>query len=152
MIKNLTRRIGAVAVALAFSFGGVATTTATAAPGSTIVESVGFTGTWTADGPHAPRVILNADGTYSGNDGCNTMSGRYTVVDGRVHLGPAVKTKMYCGPGIWFEKADKLERDGDRLRVLDKSGDRIGTLKRAGDAPDPFSGLSSQLPSLQVTW
>lgn len=143
MTKNLARKIGAVAVALVFSFGGVAT--ATAAPGSAIVDSIGFTGTWTADGPKAPRVTLNLDGSFSGNDGCNTMSGRYTVVDGRVHLGPAIKTKMYCGNDVWFEKADKLEREGDRLRVLDKNDRKIGTLKREGDAPDPIRGLSSEL-------
>jgi heat shock protein HslJ len=143
MTNHLARKIGAVAVALTFSFGGVATVSA--APGSAIVESVGFAGTWTSDGPHAPRVILNADGSYGGNDGCNSMSGRYTVVDGRVHLGPAVKTKKYCSGNIWFENADKLERDGERLAVLDKTGKRIGTLKREGDTPDPLAGLSSQL-------
>ncbi|WP_164546472.1 META domain-containing protein [Corynebacterium hylobatis] len=143
MTKNLIRKIGAVAVALAFSFGGVATVTA--APGSAIVESVGFAGTWTADGPKTPRVTFNVDGTYGGNDGCNTMSGRYTVVDGRVHLGDAIKTKMYCGDDVWFEKADRLERDGDHLRVLDKEGRGIGTLKRDGDAPDPIRGLSSEI-------
>lgn len=137
MNEKLTCRIGAVAVALAFSCGGIAT--ATAAPG--------FAGTWMADGPNAPRVTLNLDSSFNGTDGCNVMNGRYLALSGQAHLGLAAKTMMYCGEDIWFEQAAMLEHDGDKLRVLDSAGTHIGTLQRDGNAPDPFAALSSQFPT-----
>ncbi|KAF1076173.1 hypothetical protein MKMG_01544 [Methanogenium sp. MK-MG] len=39
---------------------------------------------------------FSEDGTMSGNAGCNSYSGSYTVTDSAISIGPLVMTKMYC--------------------------------------------------------
>lgn len=55
-------------------------------------------------GPDRPAVAgatldVAADGTLSGNGGCNRWFGRWTVEDGRVLIGPIGATRRACeGP------------------------------------------------------
>lgn len=144
MTAHIARRVGALLTALAVVWGGALTATATATvPGFTSGDSPGVAGVWTAAGPAAPQVILGVAGGYAGNDGCNAMNGRYFLVEGRVQLGPAAKTRRYCGEDIWFEQAAQLVREGERLAVLDQAGHRIGTLHREAGIPTEITDLSS---------
>jgi heat shock protein HslJ len=42
-------------------------------------------------------IQFGADGTVSGNSGCNTYSGSYTVTGNQIQIGPLASTMMACG-------------------------------------------------------
>jgi heat shock protein HslJ len=43
-----------------------------------------------------PTISFSGDGTVSGNAGCNTFSGSYTVDGSNLTFGPLASTKMAC--------------------------------------------------------
>ena len=43
-----------------------------------------------------PTVSFSGDGTVSGNAGCNTFSGNYTVDGANLTFGPLISTRMAC--------------------------------------------------------
>lgn len=63
---------------------------------------------------------------FHGHAGCNNMRGSYTNEDGKLKIGPAAMTRMFCeGPGmqvedIFSKKLDQIDNyqiDGDRLTL-----------------------------------
>lgn len=61
---------------------------------------------------------------FHGHAGCNNMRGTYTYKDGKLAIGPAAMTRMYCeGPGMQvedifskkLEEIDNYQIHGDRL-------------------------------------
>jgi putative lipoprotein len=54
----------------------------------------------------SPTLVFDTDGTASGNGGCNTFSGSYTLDASTIAFGAIVSTKMACaGPGSEVETA-----------------------------------------------
>lgn len=89
-------------------------------------------GAWGApDSQSDPGLQLGEDGTLSGNDGCNRLTGSFEVKDNTVTFGPIASTMMFCeGVDTWLGQAQTATVQGDVLTVLDQDGGEIGTLKR----------------------
>ena len=73
-----------------------------------------------------------ADGQVSGNAGCNTFNGSYTVTGDAVELGPLVSTKMACEEpmasveGAFLAALDSVDKvailDDGKLQLWDDGG------------------------------
>lgn len=50
-------------------------------------------------------LTFNADGTLSGNSGCNGYSGSYTVEGNQITFSPIVSTRMACDKSIMEQEA-----------------------------------------------
>ena len=64
-----------------------------------------------------PTLLFDATGNASGNGGCNTFNGSYTVDGATIAFGPMISTKMACvGPGDLVESAySRCPAGGDGL-------------------------------------
>ncbi|PJJ63626.1 META domain-containing protein [Compostimonas suwonensis] len=116
------------------------------AGGATIVEltpgtaptptnsSGGVVGTWGSVTAVAgePVLVLSEDGSVSGSDGCNTLTGTWTSDGTTVTFGQLASTMMFCeGVDTWLVGASTATVEGDTLTVFDESAVQIGTLPRA---------------------
>jgi heat shock protein HslJ len=73
-----------------------------------------------------------ADGQVSGNAGCNTFSGSYTVTGDGIELGPLMSTKMACEEpmatveGAFLAALDSVDKvailDDGKLQLWDDGG------------------------------
>ncbi|WP_336651471.1 MULTISPECIES: META domain-containing protein [unclassified Leucobacter] len=93
-------------------------------------------GAWGAPGTSGePSIVFAPDGSYTGNDGCNGVGGRWrdnTGTDHTVDLGTMHSTRMFCeGVDTWLSLARSAELSGNTLTLLDEGGVEIGTLQRA---------------------
>lgn len=85
--------------------------------------------------PTDPHAIFNADGTWTGSDGCNGGSGRWAVdPEGGFLATSGPSTLMYCEgapvPG-WIAQASAAGLDSDgHLQLFDRSGTPLGSLAR----------------------
>lgn len=95
-----------------------------------------FIGTWgteTADtAPGEPFIIIAADGTAGGNDGCNGFGGSTWTIDGAaIAFTGGAMTLMACeGVDQWLNSRSTATVDGDTMTFFDESGAEIGTLPR----------------------
>lgn len=91
-------------------------------------------GAWGSTAAQSPNLTFTDDGTVSGSDGCNRLSGSWTQDGETVKLGQMVSTLKAC-PGVdtWLTTAVSATVDGDTLRISDEGGTEIGTLERAKD-------------------
>ncbi len=83
-----------------------------------------------------PTLLFDATGNASGNGGCNTFNGSYTVDGATIAFGPMISTKMACvGPGDLVESAylDALQA------ATGWSIGSDGNLTLTGDVPLVFS-------------
>lgn len=88
-------------------------------------------GKWGSTDPGQPNLIVNADGSYSGSDGCNTMTGKGTISGNTLELGNAAMTQKQCTDvNTWMSKASKGTVDGNTMTMYDASGKSIGRLDR----------------------
>lgn len=96
-------------------------------------EPVDAVGTWGEDAEGEPHLVLAEDGTATGSDGCNRMSGDWSEgEDGDVTFGVFAITSMACEDvDTWLSGASTAEVEGDDLVVRDESGEEIGTLVRS---------------------
>ncbi|MDI6021929.1 META domain-containing protein [Leucobacter sp. UT-8R-CII-1-4] len=79
-----------------------------------------------------PSLEFTADGTLSGSDGCNRITGTWTAEGEVVVFGPMASTKMACeGVETWLIDPASATVKGDVLTVSDSKGKEIGTLDRA---------------------
>jgi heat shock protein HslJ len=87
------------------------------------------------EGPRRAGFVLHADGTYTGADGCNASSGRWSVGDGGAIVatrGPT--TAIGCDnvdARAWLSGAAWAAFDGDVLVLVDRTGAEAGRLTRA---------------------
>lgn len=81
-------------------------------------------------------IRFDADGTYFGNAGCNSIRGRYVTNESAVLLSPAAATMMACPADIAQQEYDfiqalmavrSFERDGKNLGL--SSADETVILK-----------------------
>lgn len=89
-------------------------------------------GQWGDDDGASPWLRFEADGTLTGSDGCNRMSGSWAVADELVTTSEVVRTLMWCEDYTeWIGGLSAVEVDGDELIVFDADGERIGALSRS---------------------
>ena len=62
-------------------------------------------------------IIFSADGKFSGNVGCNSFSGTYTLTDGKITFQQTASTKLACTPDAI------MQQEQATLRVLNGSVD-----------------------------
>jgi heat shock protein HslJ len=87
-------------------------------------------GTWAADDA-AVYLTLAAEGTVTGSDGCNTLTGSWTEADSVVTFGSLASTGKACdGVDTWLAEANSFSVDGSTASVIDAAGAEIGTLTR----------------------
>lgn len=100
--------------------------------GTTQSISNDVVGSWGDPGvKEKPSLEFNADGTVSGSDGCNRLSGSWTENGGVISFGPLASTKMACeGSDPWLVDPASATVKGDVLTVSDSAGTEIGTLDR----------------------
>ena len=90
-----------------------------------------FTATWGSNATGQPNLTIKDDGTFSGTDGCNAMSGKGTVSGDTFTFGPFATTQKYCeGVNPWLNLAHTAKVDGNNLVVYKNGGEKIGTLAK----------------------
>ncbi|GAA1956031.1 META domain-containing protein [Agromyces allii] len=96
--------------------------------------SVDPVGTWgdTSD-TSAPSLVLADGGGLTGTDGCNRLTGTWTVDESdHVEFHDVASTRMACeGVDTWLEGLSQATVADDTMTVLDQDGSEIGTLERA---------------------
>lgn len=92
-----------------------------------------FVGTWGTPGTSgSPSLVLAADGTLSGTDGCNRLAGSWQDSNGVVTFPDMLSTMMFCdGVDTWLSRAKSAKLKGENtLEFSDTSADPIGSLPR----------------------
>lgn len=90
-------------------------------------------GEWGSTASGKPNLNIENDGTFSGSDGCNTLSGKGLIDGDEITFGPMASTLMACDDvDTWLSKAATGNVSGSTMTVLDDGGSTIGTLKRSG--------------------
>lgn len=89
-------------------------------------------GTWGSTTQSSPNLTFAPDGTVTGTDGCNRLTGSWSVDGDVVRIERLASTEMYCeGVDTWLSNASHVALEGTSLRVSDANGSRIGTLERS---------------------
>lgn len=78
----------------------------------------------------APFLSIAADGSFSGNDGCNTLFGSWEVAgDGAIMFSGVGSTMMYCdGVDTWLTAAATGRIQGGVMTLQDADGVVLGQL------------------------
>lgn len=88
-------------------------------------------GTWSSTEKGEPHLTFREDGSYTGSDGCNRLSGTYSLTDETIVLEPGLSTRKACiGVDAWLFGAHTASVSEDALIVFSKDGTEIGTLAR----------------------
>ncbi|KQR16386.1 META domain-containing protein [Cellulomonas sp. Leaf334] len=98
-------------------------------PSSDPVDDV--TGLWgMQDTEGIASLELAEDGTATGTDGCNRMSGTWEQHGTQVAFGEWATTRMACqSVDTWLSLAVKATVEGENLIFADENGIEIGTLQ-----------------------
>ncbi|MGN6427942.1 MAG: META domain-containing protein [Leifsonia sp.] len=89
-------------------------------------------GTWGSTASKQPNLTIENDGTFSGTDGCNRLSGKGSIDGDTITFGPMASTMMACeGVDEWLGKAATGTAKGSTMTVYDDSGSTIGTLEKS---------------------
>ena len=80
--------------------------------------------------PESPFLSISADGTFSGNDGCNVIRGSWEAVDdSAVQFSDIATTLMACeGVDQWLSQASLVRVRAGVLTVQDADGVVLGQL------------------------
>lgn len=90
-------------------------------------------GRWGSTASGQPNLDIENDGTFSGSDGCNSLSGKGLIDGDEITFGAIASTLMACEDvDTWLSKAATGNVKGSTMTVLDDGGSTIGTLKRSG--------------------
>jgi heat shock protein HslJ len=142
------------------------TTTNTAPPEPTAQTAI--TGTWLAYTiagfgyigkgpplrpalPSDPKLAFDGLGRWTGSDGCNQLSGSYTLDENGIHFDPQSlrSTAINCGPDVpdfaQIEKAARSEVRDNQLTFFSADGNEIARFLR----PDVMARI--ELPSTKMT-
>ncbi|WP_246150274.1 META domain-containing protein [Agromyces intestinalis] len=92
----------------------------------------GFIGTWGTDATGEPFLVIADDGTVTGSDGCNRLTGTWEPDDGGgIEFEGVASTLMACeGVDQSLNRLDSATVDGDTLTVLDDDDVVLVTLTR----------------------
>ena len=122
MLQRRAINRSAVVVAVVLLLAGCS-----GAPSSAVV------GRWGSTASAQPNLHIQSDGTFSGSDGCNTLTGKGTIEGDTISFGTIASTLKACsGVHTWLGKAVTGKANGDTLTVMNDGGSTIGTLKRSG--------------------
>lgn len=133
---------GTILLAAALALSGCATGGGTEDGGSPAasasadeISAGAAAGTWgDADDTTQPSLELAEDGTLSGTDGCNQLSGQWTENGVDLTFENVASTMMACADvDTWLSALDTATIDGSTMTVHDESGTDIGTLERTED-------------------
>lgn len=115
--------------------GAAAATTLAAASCSGGSTDVAGTSWGAAPGTQGePSITFERDGSYAGNDGCNSLGGEWEADGDTIDLGVMHSTMMYCeGVDAWLAKSSSAKAADDELVFSDADGKRLGSLS-------PFDG------------
>lgn len=99
----------------------------------TALESSDVTGTWSqAESEPLVDLELVEDGSVSGSDGCNQLTGTWKIDGSEVQFGPFAATMMACeNVDTWLSAATSATVDGEEMTVFDDKGKEIGVLIKA---------------------
>jgi heat shock protein HslJ len=126
---------GRSAVAVAVAVGAFALLlTGCGAGFSAAVDPVGVWSESADDG--SPTLTLNDDGTVTGFDGCNQLTGGWEPTDDGVNFKNLASTRMACEDvDDWLSRAESAQVSFDQMTVLDTDGKELGTLERTDASP-----------------
>lgn len=124
----MRRRFSHPLVVMTFAFLSLGLVSCTAGTTS-------LAGSWVAptfqDSTH---LTFDADGEFSGFDGCNRIEGGWVSVDETVELNVVSVTERECADlDVWLADATRARLDGEKLLVFDQASVEIGTLIRGGE-------------------
>ena len=102
--------------------------TAGATPRAPVADVAGVWGMQDTEG--VVSLDLADDGTVSGTDGCNHMTGTWEQDGDQVAFGPWATTRMACqSVDTWLSESVKATVQGENLVFADEFGIEIGTLQ-----------------------
>jgi len=102
--------------------------TAGATPRAPVADVAGVWGMQDTEG--VVSLDLADDGTVSGTDGCNRMTGTWEQDGDQVAFGPWATTRMACqSVDTWLSESVKATVQGENLVFADEFGIEIGTLQ-----------------------
>lgn len=88
-------------------------------------------GLWGSQDPQQPWLELAEDGSLTGSDGCNTLTGTWEGDGSRVDFGAIASTRMACeGVDTWLSAAGWATLQGGVMTVATPEGTVIGQLSR----------------------
>ena len=92
----------------------------------------GTAGTWgTPDATGTPGLLLQADQSVTGTDGCNRLVGTWSMNGDTIQFGTFASTLKACeGVDTWRGAASTATVDGSPMTLKDARGNEIGTLER----------------------
>ena len=141
-MRRSTTLTGTVLLAAALALTGCATGGSGSLYGDAPTESAddeisagAATGTWgDATDTTEPSLVLEEDGTLTGTDGCNQLSGQWVENGVELTFENVASTMMLCADvDTWLSGLDTATIDGSTMTVYDESGDELGTLERTED-------------------
>jgi heat shock protein HslJ len=107
----------------------VTTSPSKAAASAGATDAVGTWGKSTTAGE--AYLTLAKDGSASGSDGCNQLSGTWKAGDDGISFSPWAATQMYCADvDPWLSLSASGQVQGDELVLFDENNTQIGTLQR----------------------
>ena len=121
------RNVAAAAVLLA----SIALTGCAGSSGGSSIDPVGSWGD-TSDTTE-PSLTLADDGSLTGTDGCNRLSGSWRLEDDDlVYFDAVASTRMACeGFDTWLEGLSQATISGSTMTITGADGAEIGTLERS---------------------
>jgi heat shock protein HslJ len=96
-------------------------------------------GTWGDPSVEAePYLSLAEGGALTGSDGCNRLSGSWSVDEAdQVLFENVASTRMFCeGVDDWLSSLAAAEISGTTMTVLGQDGSEIGQLERTSETPE----------------
>jgi heat shock protein HslJ len=85
--------------------------------------------------------FFSSSGSFSGNGGCNTLNGSYTVSGSSISIGPLASTRMSCGPDLdaqeqaytsALQSASTYAISGSQLMLFDGAGQEVARFNFSG--------------------
>ncbi len=103
-------------------------------PESKIVQPVGV---WSeSTDANSPSLSLHEDGSVTGFDGCNQLTGAWEPTDNGVNFKQLASTQVAC-PDVdtWLDGAIEATISMDTMTVSGLNDEEIGTLQRTAQTP-----------------
>lgn len=88
-------------------------------------------GTWKATDNANAFLVLESNGSVTGNDGCNHLGGEWAQDADTIEFSRIFSTLMFCeGVDTWLSHMTSARVNGNEMSIFDESGEPIGTLHK----------------------